>query len=81
MITQLISSELAAALMWVSATIILLVPAAIITIQILSCQKVQLPERSLLEISGIRVGPLPSSKTEAGIATTIKAKPSVTMSH
>ncbi|MGA7623261.1 MAG: cytochrome c oxidase assembly protein [Candidatus Acidiferrales bacterium] len=63
-ISALEDQQLAAALMWVSVTIILLVPAAMVTIQILSSQGPRLLERNWIEVGEISAGPLPPSKTE-----------------
>jgi putative membrane protein len=56
--------ECAAALMWVSVTVIFLVPAVIVTLQMLSPQKAQLPEDRCPELNVIARVPLDASKLE-----------------
>jgi putative membrane protein len=63
-ISALQDQECAAAVMWVCVTIIFLVPAVIVTLQILSPQRARLPEESFPDLNGIRVQPVPASKTD-----------------
>lgn len=63
-ISTLQDQECAAALMWVCVTIIFLVPAVIVILQILSPRRARLPEESFPDLNGIRVQPVPASKME-----------------
>ncbi len=56
--------EFAAALMWVSVTIIFLVPAVVVTIQILSPGSANLPAQQWPALNGIAGQPLDASKSE-----------------
>ncbi len=56
--------EFAAALMWVSVTIIFLVPAVVVTIQILSPGSANLPAQPWPALNGIAGQPLDASKSE-----------------
>jgi putative membrane protein len=64
-ISALQDQECAAALMWACVTIIFLVPAVIVTLQILSPQRTRLPQETFLQLSGVRAQSLPASKMEA----------------
>jgi cytochrome c oxidase assembly factor CtaG len=61
-ISALQDQECAAALMWACVTIIFLVPAVIVTLQILSPQREPLPQKTFPQLSGVRVQPFPASK-------------------
>jgi putative membrane protein len=63
-LSPLQDQECAAALMWVSVTIILLVPAVVVTMQILSSERAQLPEEAWTEFGRIAGRPLDASKPE-----------------
>jgi putative membrane protein len=64
-ISALQDQECAAALMWACVTIIFLVPAVIVTLQILSPQRPRLPQETFPQLSGVRARSLPASKMEA----------------
>ncbi|MGC2294781.1 MAG: cytochrome c oxidase assembly protein [Candidatus Acidiferrales bacterium] len=63
-ISPLADQQSAAALMWVEVTIILAVPAVVITMQILAPQDARPPQRSLAQLNGIAGQPLESSTHE-----------------
>ncbi|MGA7191916.1 MAG: cytochrome c oxidase assembly protein, partial [Candidatus Acidiferrales bacterium] len=63
-ISPLADQQSAAALMWVAVTIILAVPAVVITMQILAPQDARPPQRSLAQLNGIAGQPLESSTHE-----------------
>ena len=63
-ISPIQDQELAAALMWVCVTLIFLIPAVIVTLEILSPQRVSLPEETWAELKGISGQPLDASKLE-----------------
>lgn len=64
-ISPLQDQQCAAALMWVCVSIIFLVPAIIVTMQILSPQRAHLSEETWAEFSGIVAQPLDPPKLEA----------------
>jgi putative membrane protein len=61
-ISALQDQECAAALMWACVTIIFLVPAVIVTLQILSPQRARLPQDTFPQLSPVRAQPFPASK-------------------
>jgi putative membrane protein len=63
-ISPLQDQEFAAALMWVSVTLIFLVPAVVVTLGILSPQRMYLPEDTLARLQEIPGQPLDASKLE-----------------
>ena len=63
-ISPLQDQECAAALMWVCVTVIFLIPAVIVTLQILSPQRADLPEETWAGLQGIPGHPLAASKLE-----------------
>lgn len=65
-ISPLDDQECAAALMWVCVTILLLVPAVVVTMQILSPDRAHLPKETWAGIHTIADQPLDASKLEVG---------------
>jgi putative membrane protein len=63
-ISPLQDQEFAAALMWVCVTLIFLIPAVVVTLEILSPQRVYLPEETWAGLHGIPGQPLDASKLE-----------------
>jgi putative membrane protein len=63
-ISPLQDQECAAALMWVSVTIIFLIPAVVVTIDVLSPQKAHLPEETWAGLDGIAGHRFDASKLE-----------------
>jgi putative membrane protein len=63
-ISPLADQQCAAALMWVSVTVILLVPAVVVTMQILAPQEARAPEASFAGLDGIATQRLESSTHE-----------------
>jgi cytochrome c oxidase assembly factor CtaG len=63
-ISPLQDQECAAALMWACVTVIFLVPAVIVTLEILSPQRGNLPQKTWAGLQGIRGQPLDASKSE-----------------
>jgi heme o synthase len=70
-ISALQDQQCAAALMWTCITIILLVPAVLVTLEILSPYKVRLPEQSWAELEEFSEQPLHISKLEVPTETMI----------
>jgi putative membrane protein len=63
-LAPLLDQECAAALMWVSITLIYLVPVVIVTMQLLSPHKARLPEKTWGAFQTIATQPLEASKPE-----------------
>jgi putative membrane protein len=63
-ISPLQDQGFAAALMWVCVTLIFLIPAVVVTLEILSPQRVYLPEETWAGLKGISGQPLDTSKLE-----------------